>query len=77
VVTHPEEIMATARRNGARPGPSAATPTAGALSHEKIAARAYEIWQVTGRSHGHDQEDWFQAERELSISPLASRTPPR
>lgn len=41
-------------------------PTAGiTVSNEKIAARAYEIWQASGRPHGHDQEHWLQAEREL------------
>lgn len=44
---------------------SAAKPSVGALSAEKIAARAYEIWQANGRPHGRDQEHWFQAEREL------------
>lgn len=35
------------------------------VPNEKIAARAYEIWQASGRPHGHDQEHWLQAEREL------------
>jgi hypothetical protein len=26
--------------------------------------RAYEIFQQRGSTHGHDWEDWFQAERE-------------
>ena len=34
-------------------------------SHDLIASRAYEIWQHRGRVHGRDQQDWFQAEREL------------
>ncbi len=43
-----------------------AKPTAvRTISSEKIAARAYEIWQASGRSDGHDQDHWFQAEREL------------
>jgi Protein of unknown function (DUF2934) len=37
----------------------------GPIAPDKIAARAYEIWQASGRPHGHDQEHWFQAEREL------------
>ena len=32
---------------------------------EKIADRAYEIWKHRGGDHGHDREDWFEAEREL------------
>lgn len=30
-----------------------------------IAERAYEIYQERGGEHGHDQDDWFQAEGEL------------
>jgi Protein of unknown function (DUF2934) len=44
---------------------SSAKPGVGPIAPDKIAARAYEIWQASGRSHGHDQEHWFQAEREL------------
>jgi hypothetical protein len=41
-----------------------------------IAARAYRIWEAAGRPAGRDWEHWFQAERELSTSPFAARTPP-
>jgi hypothetical protein len=34
-------------------------------SHEDIARRAYQLYEESGRRHGHDQDDWFQAEREL------------
>jgi Protein of unknown function (DUF2934) len=44
---------------------------------EKVAQRAYEIWQATGRPSGRDQEHWYQAERELQTPPQAARTPPR
>jgi len=27
--------------------------------------RAYEIFQQKGSSHGHDWDDWFQAEKEV------------
>lgn len=27
--------------------------------------RAYEIFQQRGSTHGHDWEDWFQAEQEV------------
>ena len=30
-----------------------------------IACRAYDIYLARGREHGHDVEDWVQAEREL------------
>jgi len=37
------------------------------LASERIAARAYEIFVARGSEHGHDQEDWYQAERELRL----------
>jgi len=30
-----------------------------------IAHRAYELFEARGREHGHDWEDWFQAESDL------------
>ncbi len=36
--------------------------------HEKIRARAYEIWNQDGRQDGRDHEYWLQAERELSAA---------
>jgi hypothetical protein len=33
--------------------------------HDDIARRAYQLYEERGREHGRDQEDWFQAEREL------------
>jgi HSP20 family protein len=35
-----------------------------------IARRAYELFDARGRKHGHDLEDWFQAESEL-LSPVS------
>lgn len=34
-------------------------------SDEAIAARAYELYVQSGYRHGHADEHWFQAEREL------------
>jgi len=34
-------------------------------SHQQISARAYEIYQSSGYADGRDQQDWFQAEREM------------
>ncbi|MES1172595.1 MAG: DUF2934 domain-containing protein [Bacteroidota bacterium] len=36
-----------------------------APSREDIARRAYEIFLERGSEHGHDQEHWTQAERDL------------
>ena len=35
------------------------------LTHEQIAVRAYQLYADRGGEHGHDLQDWFQAEREL------------
>ena len=37
-------------------------------SEDAIRRRAYAIWQSRGGTHGNDQDDWWQAERELSGS---------
>jgi hypothetical protein len=29
---------------------------------QQIAAKAYELWEQRGCRHGHDLEDWFDAE---------------
>jgi hypothetical protein len=33
---------------------------------EKVALRAYQRFEMRGCVHGRDQEDWFEAERELT-----------
>ena len=35
-------------------------------SQEEIAVRAYEIFLHRGAEHGHDFDDWLQAQQELS-----------
>jgi hypothetical protein len=32
---------------------------------DRIAQRAYERYETRGRENGRDQDDWFEAEREL------------
>jgi len=34
-------------------------------THVQIAHRAFEIYLSRGGEHGHDTEDWFEAERQL------------
>ena len=36
-----------------------------APSCEAIGTKAYEIWMSRGQEQGHDQEHWFEAERQL------------
>ena len=35
------------------------------VSESDIARRAYELYEERGGGHGHDVDDWLQAEREL------------
>ena len=35
------------------------------LPREKVAMRAYQKWMERGCRHGHDQQDWMDAEAEL------------
>ncbi len=35
------------------------------LQHQRIALRAYELYEARGYIHGFDVEDWLQAEREI------------
>lgn len=39
---------------------------AATVSDRDIARRAYDLFLARGREHGHDVEDWCQAERELN-----------
>src|SRR5262245_9867947 len=49
------------------------------IPREKIAARAYEIWDRNGRPEGTAERDWLQAEAELrtevATAPPAGATP--
>jgi hypothetical protein len=37
-----------------------------APTHEQIALRAYELFVAGGRTEGHTEEDWLEAEKQLS-----------
>lgn len=39
------------------------------LSHEAIAARAYQLWEEAGRPEGRAEEFWRQAETQLQPAP--------
>ncbi len=34
-------------------------------SFQDVSRRAFEIWEQNGKTHGHDLENWLQAEAEL------------
>ena len=39
-----------------------------ATDEENVRARAYELYEVRGRTDGHAEEDWLQAEGEVAGS---------
>ena len=48
-------------------------------THDEIAARAYQLFLERGCQHGHDVDDWLQAEYEMMRLPvrvLAEMEPP-
>lgn len=56
----------------ADPSPKALTDSAANVTEHDIARRAYELFLARDGEHGHDLDDWLQAEREFrerSISP--------
>jgi hypothetical protein len=59
----------------AMPGPESSAQgldKATELTALDIARRAFEIYCDRGRQHGHDVDDWLQAERELRGSAEAA-----
>jgi hypothetical protein len=58
----------TANASVASAGPPAAYDDA-------VASRAHELFQARGGLHGHDLDDWLEAERQLgAVKPAARRT---
>ncbi|HEY4395919.1 MAG TPA: DUF2934 domain-containing protein [Polyangia bacterium] len=45
----------------------AASASRSVPTHEEVARRAYELYLARGAEHGHDAEDWAQAESELGL----------
>ncbi|MFY9530829.1 MAG: DUF2934 domain-containing protein [Candidatus Acidiferrales bacterium] len=49
-----------------KPSPGGEPKTAGGRpTREEIEVRAHEFYVERGGAHGHDMDDWLQAEREL------------
>ncbi len=44
------------------------------LTEEIIRKRAYQLFEERGYEHGHDIDDWFQAEAEVTGKKNAPRT---
>ncbi|WP_225412401.1 DUF2934 domain-containing protein [Stigmatella hybrida] len=60
----PKEALKEAPKAAATP---ASEPVRSAPTEEQIARRAYEIYQARGGEHGSNEQDWYQAERELKL----------
>jgi hypothetical protein len=59
-----DEARRESQINGKRCELTSKTPDPTALE-ERIRLRAYELYEARGREHGHDREDWLQAEAEI------------
>jgi hypothetical protein len=46
--------------------PETMAPAPPPTDEERIARIAYERFLTRGGEHGHDQEDWFAAQREIT-----------
>ena len=71
-------VVKSARRKTAEPVTTAADRSSKSLQNRSrqvtdrdIARRAYELYEARGREHGHDIDDWLQAERELRDSVMS------
>jgi Protein of unknown function (DUF2934) len=59
-----DAVTTAADRSGNSPPNRSAPVTDG-----NIASRAYDLYLARGCEHGHDVDDWLQAERELQRDP--------
>ncbi len=64
--TNPEAAVAKAVPAPAPTKPASKKQTSEwSAPSEKVAERAYLIWEARGGEHGCDEQDWLQAEAEL------------
>jgi hypothetical protein len=61
----PQKARFSAGNSDAGASAAKAQAKQASISPEKIAVRAYEIWQASGRPDGKHEEHWYTAEREL------------
>ena len=63
--------MATRTLKEDRESATASGPPPATVSDDEIARRAYDLFLSRGCEHGHDVEDWLQAESELKGATLS------
>ncbi len=61
-----DEVQAFESQPQEKPGSAAAGNGRPRSERDRIAQRAYELYLARGGSDGLAEEDWFNAERELS-----------
>jgi DUF2934 family protein len=60
-----------AQSQGRRPNDLVIPPIVerfGDVAETEIARRAYELYEQRGCAHGHDIDDWLQAEQQLGLA---------
>jgi hypothetical protein len=62
----PSATKAPVRKRIAQPDPAVPPAPEFQVSQEEIARRAFEKFAARGYMHGFDQQDWFDAEEELT-----------
>jgi hypothetical protein len=60
-------IAKEAKETPAEQAAPTSVPTRGGPTQEQISRRAYELFLARGGEHGHQDEDWVRAERELRL----------
>jgi hypothetical protein len=58
-------VVVPPQASAAKPAAVAASAPRVQASPRRISDRAFEIFEKRGSQHGHDQQDWFHAERQL------------
>ncbi len=65
-------VTSQAGRGSEKNGPSLHAARRAEGYHDRVAERAYELYEQRGRQDGGDMEDWLDAERELDSTPAKS-----
>lgn len=65
--TSSKSIEIQPRTTTPKTSPARDTVSAADSVHEQIARRAYELFLARGGEHGHADEDWRQAERDIGL----------
>jgi len=71
-LTKSERSLAELRGTVAGESSGIADMNSASPTHEEIAERAYQIFLERGAEDGHDLEDWYRAEAELTSKACAA-----